>query len=457
MDSEPPLFQVLVAQKRWDDYEVFKRRYQEAAQELAVLQGSPSLATAPPPEKRQFIRWVQGEVKTAPRTEARRILQFMFPGTEVSRLFAPVASSSTSRSSVDPSGSEEGDHTGQFDPGTSDAVTAAAQESAQFTAWAEGSNVGPHAIEQLEADIRRIVSTYPARPVGPLFQEVRDLRNWTFQLLEGRQHPRFTRDLYLAAGVLCGVLANASFDMGRYEAAETQARSAFLCGELAGHNGLRAWVRGLQAVIAYWDGRPHDAVRLTEAGERFVPEDGTAHIRLASIQARAYGQLQLATDAMAALDAADNRRGQVAPGNALLDGMMSFPQEKQLFYASSTHLWLAGTDHLRHAEARAQEAVDIFDAAPWEKRRLGEMSLARMDLAMARLSRGDIDGSAIQVYEVLSADSRRRTESVRKRMGQFGRQLALHPAAHTPSGVAIREAIVIHQERPAELPPGGAQ
>ena len=317
--------------------------------------------------------------------------------------------------------------------------------------------MGPHAIEQIEADIRRIVSSYPSRPVGPLFQEVRELRNWTFQLLEGRQHPRFTRDLYLAAGVLCGVLANASFDLGRYEAAETQARSAFMCGELAGHNGLRAWVRGLQALVAYWDGRPHDAVRLADTGTVFVPEDGTAHIRLASIQARAYGQLQQAGNAMAALDAADSMRSEAKAGSALLGGMMAFPREKQLFYASSTHLWLSGNDHLRSAEARAEEAVEIFDNAPREKQRLGEMSLARMDLATARLHRGDLDGSVTQIYEVLSVDSRRRTESVRKRMGQFVRQLALHPAGHTPPGIAVREAIVIHQEGPAELSPGGTQ
>lgn len=110
------------------------------------------------------------------------------------------------------------------------------------------------------------MTSYPNRPVGPLFREVRALRDRAFEFLEGRQPPQYTRDLYVAADVLCGVLANASFDLGRYDAAETQARTAFMCGELAGHNGLRAWVRGLQALIAYWDGRPHDAVRLAEAG-----------------------------------------------------------------------------------------------------------------------------------------------------------------------------------------------
>ncbi|MGI5353038.1 hypothetical protein ACQEU8_33390 [Streptomyces sp. CA-250714] len=335
---------------------------------------------------------------------------------------------------------------------------AAASESARFAARAESSNVGPHTIEQFEADIHRIVTNYPNRPVGPLFREVRELRNLAFNRLEGRQPPQYTRDLYVAAGVLCGVLANASFDLGRYDAAETQARTAFMCGELAGHNGLRAWVRGLQALIAYWDGRPHDAVRLAEAGADFVPEQGTAHIRLASIQARAYGQLQLEGDAVAALRSADNMRDQLLNGDDVPGGMMAFPVEKQFFYASSAHLWLGGGQHLGEAEARAEEAVNMYEAAAPERQRLGEMSLARMDLATARLSRGDLDGAAVQLYDVLGVNARRATESVRKRLGQFRRDLAVHPASTAPSAVAMREAIVAHQEHSsAELPPGGTQ
>lgn len=148
MESERPLFQILVNQKGWQEYEVFKRRYQEAARELADLEGPSSLATAPPPEKRQFVRWVHGEVKTAPRTEARRILQFMFPGIPVGRLFAPA---SAIDSSPDPRSAREFGPEGQLDYGAEDVVMAAANESARFAAGAESSNVGPHTMEQLEA------------------------------------------------------------------------------------------------------------------------------------------------------------------------------------------------------------------------------------------------------------------------------------------------------------------
>lgn len=453
MESEPPLFQVLVNDRGWHQYDFFIQRFVEAARQLAELEGPASIATITI-ERRQFSRWMHGELRSAPRREASRVLAFMFQ-IPVERLFAPASASSQALRTEQAECSSADDRNAY---GAEDLVTAAAQESARFAARAEISNVGPHTMEQLEADIRRIVTTYPNRPVGAAFREVRELRNRAFELLEGRQPPQYSRDLYVAAGVLCGVLANASFDLGRYDAAETQARTAFMCGELAGHNGLRAWVRGLQALIAYWDGRPRDAVRLSEAGDGFTPEHGTAHIRLASIKARAHGQLQQTRDAMAALHRADTMRDQVTSDDDLPGGMMAFPPEKQLFYASSTHLWLGGDQHLADAEARAEEAVAMFEAAPPERCRLGEMSLARMDLATARLNRGDLDGAGLQIHDVLAVSARRGTESVRRRLGQFGRALALSPAVGTPAAIGVREAIAAHQKRSlTELPSGVRQ
>ncbi|MEU9337927.1 hypothetical protein AB0D49_33000 [Streptomyces sp. NPDC048290] len=457
--DQSPLIRTLLEQKGWGDYTVFKARYEEAARYLAQTEGPVALATASIDE-RQFQRWKNGELKSLPRREARQILRHLFPGVPVEALFAPV-----------PGGTDRPDRAGgaehrasrgvrrgpapDLPAGVADTVSQAADESAAFAARCEATNIGPHTLEQLEADIRRLVTTYPNRPVGPVFTEVRALRDRTFTLLEGRQPPAYSRDLYVAAGVLCGVLANASFDLGNYSAAQTQARTAFLCGELAGHHGLRAWVRGLQALIAYWDGRPRDAVGLADAGAVFVPEAGTAHIRLASIKARALGQLQEAAAAADALRHAAELREQLTTGDDLPGGMMAFPREKELFYASSTHLWLGGDHHVATAARHAQDAVTGFEAAPPGERRLGEWALARMDLATARLAQGELDGAADQIHEVLGVSARRGTESVRKRLTQFSRGLARHPAASSPHALALREAIAAHQSsRPAELPPG---
>ncbi|MEU2565081.1 hypothetical protein ABZ626_38015 [Streptomyces longispororuber] len=443
------LFSRLLAERGWRDFEVFARKYQEAAQELAGLEGPSSLATSTVSEW-QFTRWVRGETRR-PQRDARRVLAYLFRLPSVDALFAePLASSGDGR---DTATQDDHDEVRVEDPGRDeDMVSDAASESAEWALRTEGSNVGPHTMEQLEADIRRIVTTYPNRPVEPVFHEVRALRNRTFELLEGRQPPNYTTDLYVAAGVLCGILANASFDLGRYDAAETQARTAFMCAELAGHNGLRAWIRGLQALVAYWDGRPSAAVQLAEAGARFTPERGTAHIRLSSIKARAYGQLNQPTQALAALSDAETMRDHLRDEDDVPGGMMAFPAEKQYFYASSTYLWL-GPAHLGAAEAAASDAVTMFESAPPPQRRTGELSLARMDLALARLDRGELEGAAHQVHAVLETNRRRATESVRRRLHHFTRTLSHHPSASSPTAIGLREALRAQATTPA-LPPG---
>ncbi|WP_165986011.1 hypothetical protein [Streptomyces sp. YIM 98790] len=331
----------------------------------------------------------------------------------------------------------------------------AAHESARFVARVEQSNVGPHTLEQLRADIQRIIYTYPNRPIMPLFLEVRELRNRAFELLEGRQPPQYTKELYLAAGTLCGILANASFDLGQYGPAETQARTAFLCGELAGHNGLRAWVRGMQALIAYWDERPQDAVRLALSGQEFTPEEGTAHIRLASISARALARLGRHEEALSHLQTAERHRQSYA-GPEDDGNMMAFPGAKQSLYASTTHLWIGTDNACVSAEREAAAAIDTYEAAPPEQRRLGELSLARMDLAHARLQQREIDGAAEQLQVVLAVEARRRTASVGRRLEQFGRRLALTPAARTPLGLTMSDSIAAYHEQPARSLPGGS-
>ena len=293
----------------------------------------------------------------------------------------------------------------------------AADESARFAQFAEQTNIGPHTLEQFAADIRRIVTVYPNRPVYPIFVEVRALRNRAFEKIEGRQFPDQTRDLYLATGLLCGILANASFDLGRLDAAETQARTAFLCAELAGSNWLRAWVRGTQSLIAYWDDRPRAAAELAASGRSYAAETGTAMVRLAAIEARAYGRMRDASGLDTALglaaDARDDVTGEDDPG-----GMMTFPEAKQSFYAATARLWLGGVEAAAQADRDAEYAVGAYEQDPPEQRRLGELNLARLDLAAARLAIGQIEGTAEQVRTVLEVCARRPTDSVTRRLRQ---------------------------------------
>ncbi|MGH3600603.1 MAG: hypothetical protein ACRDQH_10045 [Pseudonocardiaceae bacterium] len=371
---------------------------------------------------RQVGRWMSGDLDGLPHPAACRILERMF-GERAERLFgAPEPASRIEVTTVEVPGPAPVDGAPVEDLAVQREVAMAAAESARFGQFAEQSNIGPHTLEQFRADLARIVTTYPNRPVYPIFVELRALRNRAFELLEGRQYPKQSRELYLVAGVLCGVLANASFDLGWLPAADTQARTAFLCAELAGNNALRAWVRGTQSLVAYWDERPRAAVELASDGWRYVPETGTARVRLAAIEARAQSRLrdQHATeDALArAEQARDEVRDADDPG-----GMLAFPLAKQSYCAATARLWLGGQNSYTDAERDAAQAVELYEADPLEQRRLGELCLARLDLAAARLGREDLDGAADQIRDVLAIAAQRRIESVARRLNQVGRAL----------------------------------
>lgn len=411
------LLELLVRERNWS-YQDFCDAYARTARELDL-----TLSVSP----QHAGRWFGAKLKGTPYPSQCRVLERMF-GVDVPALLSPpeVARGAARR------------RRDRADPVSE--VALAADESARFAGVMEQTNVGPHTIDQFHADIARLVAVYPNRPVYPSFVELRALRDRAFEKLEGRQFPAQTRELYLVAGALTGVLSNASFDLGRLDAAETQARTAFLCAELAGSNWLRAWVRGTQALIAYWDGRPDQAVRLTNDGCRYPPESGTAAVRLASIAARAHGAMRDDGEVSAALARADPARAGVVAGDAL-GGMMDFPLGKQRFYASTARLWLGSSPAVHQAQRDAEQAVELYEDEPPERRRLGELSLARLDLAAARLGTGDADGVEQQVRPVLAVVRKRPTDSVLRRLRQVHAVLARSSYAHSRGITAVRDEV----------------
>ncbi|MGA5819982.1 hypothetical protein ACPC54_19220 [Kitasatospora sp. NPDC094028] len=431
------------------EYKVFLANFRQAARHLSEVENNSALASLEIGE-RQFLRWLKGQIGGLPRPASQRILKHLF-GRSAEELFAPTPGGSSptghdvvaASASPRPAGNPEDTWT---------MLMTAADESARFAHLAEQTNVGPHTLEQMASDVTRIVTTYPNRPVVPLFWEAKALRDRSFTLLEGRQPPSMTSELYLLAGTLCGVLSNASFDLGVYHAAETHARTALLCAERAGHHALQTWIRGMQALIAYWDNRPAEAVRFVRLGSDLIPEGGTAAIRLASIEARALARLGRRELAVAAIRRARDLR-QDFDGEELLGGLMAFPEAKEKFYASTAYLWLGEESDIAEAGNCAEEAVGMYVSLPAHEQRLGELSLARMDLALADLGGGELEGAADQVDHVLAVAARRPTESVTRRLGQFARRLELSDAGRSPGGIALLDAIQ-GSTRPPELPAG---
>ncbi len=314
-------------------------------------------------------------------------------------------------------------------------MAAAAGQSAEFGEWAEATNVGPTALEQFEHDIRSIARTYLSSPPLPVVLTALRVRNRAFALLEGRQYPNQARQLYLIAGRICGLLAWMSSDLGRHMEAETQARTGWLCAELADHEGLRAWIRGTQSKLAYWDGRIRESAQLAEHGLQFRSPD-TAPVLLASLAARAWARLGKADDAHSALANVAEKREHA--GEDEVGGLYGFSLAQQCYLAGTTHLYLQEPeDALRQAE----QAVSLYEAGAPGERFYGAETLALIDAATAHLQGGELAGATEKLAPVLALPSQQRLATFTQRLGDMREALRRSRYADSTEAIQLQRQI----------------
>lgn len=279
-----------------------------------------------------------------------------------------------------------------------DLTAVAARVSLDFAGWAETDHVSPSYVEHVSYELARIVVDYVSTPALPLVKDLVELRDTAFTLLRDRPNPRQSRELFFMAGTTCLLLAHASQNLGDAAAAMAQARTAWSCAEQADHNGLRAWVRGTQALIAEGSNRHREAVTFAQAGQRYAVT-ADSRVRLAAIEARALGRLGNAAAAVAAIDRAHAARELPEGRDELseLGGLLTFPVAKQLYYAGGTYVLISN-----HADAErmARDAIRMYETGPTELRSYGDEALARVDLASVRLARGDVDGATDALVDV---------------------------------------------------------
>jgi hypothetical protein len=319
-------------------------------------------------------------------------------------------------------------------PGTATAeeevIMTAAEQSAEFSEWAEASNVGQNTLDQLDQDVRGVARAYLRRPPLPLVLDTVRIRNRAFTLLEGRQYPRQSQRLYVVAGRACGLLAWMSGDVGRTAEADTQARTGWLCAELADDEGLRAWIRATQSKSAYWDGRIRDSARLAEAGLAHQATDSVRTL-LSSLAARAWARLGRAQDAHAALARAAEERERLTEPDEV-GGLYGFSEAQQSYLAGSTYLWLQESVEALRA---ADRAVWLYEIGNPEERFYGAETIALIDAASAHLQSDELDGTADKLSPVLRLPPQQRLETFTLRLGEM--RAGLQRNRYVGSRVAI--------------------
>jgi len=323
----------------------------------------------------------------------------------------------------------------------------AARRAFGFAALVEGTTVGPETLAELESEVRRLARGYPQRAIGPLVQELVQLQDIGFQLLEGRPRPQQAVRLHLLAGIASGLLAKASHDLGDAGSAMTQARVAFVCADNADHDGLRTWVRGLQSLICYWAGWPQDALRYARLGAGPARTGrGTGAVWIAAQEARAWGMVGNESGTLAALARARRARDRVI-GDELdeIGGLLGFAPARQLYYAADA---LASVpEQQKSAEDYAQQAISAYERMPEGGRSFSDEAGARCDLALARARSGDAAGAHEAIRPVLELPEAQRISGVvtsahRVAAAAVGR-------ASGAEGVRLRQAIKVFCVAPA--------
>jgi tetratricopeptide (TPR) repeat protein len=469
MAASVVLLRTLLVERRWHRYRAFIRAYDEAARAVDA-----SLVGCGPSES-QFERWLAGKLKTLPRPDHCRVLEAMLAGHTAEELFAPppvvlpfpsvprpgdgepceavdaeassvraghlrvpgIEGSAVGRQLVtlgllgrgEPGGDPQGD--GEIE----EFVMATADESAAFGSWAEITNVGDFQLEHLQARLRHIARTVYQGPLQK-FLDAAGLRNVAFALLEGRQRPDQTRDLCLIASLACVILAWESADLGRRDAADTQARTAWLCAELAGHDGARAWVQVAQGMNAYWRGEVTEAARRSEAALEYA-RTGTVGVLAACQAAADWARLGDGDRAGRLLRRVETERERPddpdEPG-----GLLGCDLGRQLGYTGSTYL---GLGQPSEALTQFEQAHEIIEATPEEERNFGTEALVRLDAAKAHLALGRLDGAEQMIDPVLALPVDRRVDTIIQRLDEVNAMLNADRYRQSHTGQALRDRI----------------
>ena len=244
----------------------------------------------------------------------------------------------------------------------------AARRAMRFSATAGSSNIGGESLEQLWAETSRLAVAYPQQPLSAITGDIVSLQDIVFSLLEGRQRPSESRDLYVIGGLASGMLSKASHDLRDPDTAMTHARTALLCASNAEHASLTGWVRGLQSLITYWALRPREALEYAQLGQQLQGTTGSVTVWLASLEARAWARLGNGAASREAIARASDLREQLARNDLdEIGGMCYFSRPREIYYASDAGAALPEHDEsgLREeTEMFASDAVAAYEQAP---------------------------------------------------------------------------------------------
>jgi hypothetical protein len=302
-------------------------------------------------------------------------------------------------------------------------VTLMAHEGSEHAERTEHRDVDKVTIEQLHVEVTELSAAFMTAEPLPALLELRQLRNRIYGVLDQRMYPRDLTELYFLCGVLSCLMAVAVSDLGFPQSAEELTRAGWAYATVIDHKPLMAHLRLLLAGIACWN-RPRQARDLAASGLRYLadgPNAAQLHLQSARASAR-LGDDQAARLAIAAADEAREREHHDELLN--IGGEFGFSLATQDYMTGSALLDIPGAQ--ADAIARLERAADRYTTGPGpgEHHGYGSAALAHVDLSLARLRAGQLDGAALALAPVLSLPPGKRIDALVPRLTRVRAELA---------------------------------
>ena len=121
-----------------------------------------------------------------------------------------------------------------------------------------------------------------------------------------------------------------------------------------------------------------------------------------------------------------------------IGGILQFPEPKAEMYAGQVN---GLTEHFAAAERHAQAAIDSYLSGSAEQCSYGDIALARIDIASARLASRDLDGVRDALAGVFALPTPLRTEHLRSPLGALAAALATPRYRGVVMASDLRESI----------------
>jgi len=409
-------------------HQAFSDEYTRVAEQLRTE----GYVVAPAPAARHYERFLKfGEVKTTPHAPTARVLERMFQH--------PVGD--LLRSASDIQELERACSTRAQSPPVLDEsdLLMTARDAASHASEAASLRLDEMTLDQLHDELIALSRKYGRTAPAEVFRDATDLLNRSQVLLERTRSPQQETRLYYAAAQSSGLLAAVSFDLGALAPAVSFARTSAQYGKTIGNGPVQAYAYGMLALMAFWDGRPNEAVRHVKSAHQFGGLGDTARRRLYAIEARAHGHLRNVEQAKRAIrDALDQSSGRRDELHDDIGGEFGFDDARTAMSHATTCLLLRDAGG---AEDYATKALTLLRMQPADEQPIVVAGPAAVDLARARLLRNEVEGAQEALAPVFQVPPSWRGSGMLERLTAARIELTRPDVRSAPAALALAEQI----------------